>query len=59
MKVRPKQGWNPSDKYWWVNPEKTYDAEPVEGDGKLLRVVWPEGMPHDLPRDWFDEVPET
>lgn len=61
MKVRPKNGWNPSDKYWWVNPEKVYDAKPVEnaqGGEELIRVDWPEGTPHDLPRDWFEEVDE-
>jgi len=59
MKVRPKQGFNPTDKYWWVNPEKTYDAQPADpaDDGaEMLRVDWPEGTPHDLPREWFEEV---
>ena len=58
MRVRLRQGMNPSGKYWWLNPEREYEAEQVDDDG-LLRVDWPAGTPHDLPRDWFEEVDDA
>jgi hypothetical protein len=56
MKVRLRQGLNPTGKYWWLNPEREYEAEPVNESDGMLRVDWPAGTPHDLPRQWFEEV---
>jgi hypothetical protein len=39
-----------------LNPEREYEAEPVNESDGMLRVDWPAGTPHDLPRQWFEEV---